>query len=136
MPHISTITYTGELHTVNRHLKSGREFETDAPPDNNGKGEAFSPTDTMSTALGACAVTVMCIKSREMGYDLHGIRIEVEKEMAGPPRRVSAIRLAFHIPHNPSDRDKKVLEATARGCPVARSLHPELEQEMTFFWGE
>lgn len=136
MSHIATINYLGELRTQATHLKSGQSFVTDAPPDNNGKGEAFSPTDTLSTALGACALTLMGIKAREMGFDLPGIRVEVIKEMVGPPRRVGAVRLAFYIPHLVDERTQTILENTAKTCPVARSLHPDLEQEMNFYWNQ
>src|SRR5215218_9258866 len=94
----STVVYTGELRTSCTHLRSGNSFETDAPVDNNGKGERFSPTDLMATSLATCMNTVMGIKARTMGFDLDGVKIEVEKIMKADPRRVGGINLFFHFP--------------------------------------
>src|SRR6187549_3075960 len=94
----STVVYNGELRTTCTHLRSGNSFETDAPVDNNGKGERFSPTDLMSTSLATCMLTVMGIKARSMGFDLDGTRIEVLKIMKQDPRRVGSIELTVHIP--------------------------------------
>src|SRR5881396_697635 len=96
----STVVYNGGLRTTCTHLRSGSSFETDAPVDNNGKGERFSPTDLMSTSLGTCMITVMGIKARSLAFDLTGIEIEVEKIMKSEPRRVGGINLFFHIPDN------------------------------------
>src|SRR3954468_7750973 len=103
----SKVHYTGELRTSCTHLRSGNSFETDAPVDNNGKGERFSPTDLMATSLGTCMITVMGIKARSMGFDLNGVKIEVEKIMKAGPRRVGAINLFFHIPDRLKDIDDK-----------------------------
>ncbi|MES1218533.1 MAG: OsmC family protein [Bacteroidota bacterium] len=94
----STVVYNGDLRTTCTHLKSGSWFETDAPPDNNGKGERFSPTDTLATSLATCMLTVMGIKARTMGFDLNDIKVEVLKKMKPDPRRVSGIDLTFFIP--------------------------------------
>src|SRR5678810_941326 len=103
----STVVYNGELRTICTHLRSGNSFETDAPVDNNGLGERFSPTDLMSTSLATCMITVMGIKARTMGLDLNGIKIEVLKIMKADPRRVGGIELTFHIPDNLKEIDDK-----------------------------
>src|SRR3982750_368880 len=109
----SKVHYTGELRTVCTHLRSSNSFETDAPVDNNGKGERFSPTDLMATSLGTCMITVMGIKARSMGFDLAGVKIEVEKIMKANPRRIGGINLFFHIPDslkNVDDKAKQILK--------------------------
>ena len=93
----STVVYTGDLRTTCTHLKSGNHFETDAPTDNNGKGERFSPTDLLATSLAACMITVMGIKARTLGFDLDDVKIEVLKLMKSDPRRVGGIELIFHM---------------------------------------
>src|SRR6266496_5830001 len=94
----STVVYNGDLRTISTHLKSGSEFETDAPVDNMGKGERFSPTDSLANSLATCMITTMGIKARSMGFDLGGVEIEVEKIMKSDPRRVGGINLFFHFP--------------------------------------
>lgn len=128
------ILYEGELRTEATHLKSGKTFITDAPIDNNGKGEAFSPTDIVATALGNCMVTIMGIRAAKMGFDLPGIKIEVVKVMASEPRRISEVNLVLHIPHDLAQKDKTILEKAGLNCPVALSLHPDLKQDVTFNW--
>jgi putative redox protein len=126
----SIVEYTGELRTVCTHLRSENSFETDAPVDNKGKGERFSPTDLLATSLGTCMLTVMGIKARNMGFDLNGIKIEVEKIMKSEPRRVSGINLFFHIPDQLKEVDEKtkqILKQTGRTCPVWLSIHPDIE---------
>ena len=126
----STVEYEGELRTVCTHLRSGNNFETDAPVDNNGKGERFSPTDLMATSLATCMITVMSIKARSMGFDLNGVKIEVEKIMKADPRRVGGINLFFHIPENlknVDDKTKQILKHTGNTCPVWLSIHPDIE---------
>ncbi len=133
----STVVYNGELRTTCTHLRSGSHFETDAPVDNNGKGERFSPTDLMATSLGTCMLTVMGIKARSMGFDLNGIEIEVEKIMKADPRHVGGINLFFHIPGNLKDVDEKnktILKNTGETCPVMLSIHPDIEVKIE--WGE
>lgn len=131
----STVKYLGALRTECVHLKSNNSFITDAPTDNNGKGEAFSPTDTVATALGSCMLTVMGIKARDMGVELDGALATIEKIMSSAPRRISEIRVQLDIPVSPSEKDKKVLEHTGRTCPVLLSLHPEIEKDIVFNWG-
>src|SRR5215510_14336412 len=103
----STVVYNGELRTTCTHLKSHSAFETDAPTDNHGKGERFSPTDLMSTSLATCMITVMGIKAITMGFDLDGIQVDVLKIMKAEPRRVGGIELTFHIPAALKDIDEK-----------------------------
>ena len=132
----STVVYNGELRTTCTHLRSGNSVETDAPTDNNGRGERFSPTDLMSTSLATCMITVMGIKARTMGFDLNGIKIEVLKIMKSDPRRVGGIELNFHIPDNLAEVDEKtktILKNTGITCPVQLSIHPDIEVKID--WG-
>lgn len=132
----SEIIYNGDLRTTCTHLKSGSYFETDAPIDNNGKGEMFSPTDLLATSLGTCMVTVMGIKARTMGFDLNDLKIEVLKKMGTEPRRVIGIDLKFHVPDNLKNIETKtitILKNTGETCPVAKSLHPDIE--VSIDWG-
>lgn len=132
----STVVYNGELRTTCTHLRSGSFFETDAPVDNNGKGERFSPTDLMATSLATCMITVMGIKARTMGFDLNDVKIEVLKIMKADPRRVGGIELTFHIPDALKDIDEKtkaILRNTGNTCPVQFSIHPDIEVKVD--WG-
>jgi uncharacterized OsmC-like protein len=133
----STVVYNGDLRTTCTHLRSGNNFETDAPVDNNGKGERFSPTDLMATSLGTCMITVMGIKARAMDFDLTGIEIEVEKIMKAEPRRVGGINLTFHIPDNLKNIDEQTIALLKRigiNCPVMKSINPNIEVHIN--WGE
>jgi len=130
----SKVTYLGNLRTESVHLKSGDSFITDAPLDNNGKGEAFSPTDTVATGLASCMLTVMGIKARDLDVDLSGSTAEVTKIMASSPRRISKITVVLNFSCNPDDKAKKILERTANTCPVHYSLHPDIEKDVTFNW--
>jgi putative redox protein len=126
----STVKYEGDLRTTCTHHKSGSSFETDAPPDNNGKGERFSPTDLTATSLATCMLTVMGIKARSMNIDLAGITADVEKIMKADPRRIGGINLTFHIPSNLVELDaksKQILKQTGLTCPVQYSIHPDIE---------
>jgi putative redox protein len=126
----SSVVYEGALRTTCTHLRSNSSFETDAPVDNNGKGERFSPTDLMATSLATCMITVMGIKARTMGFDLEGIKIQVEKVMKPTPRRVAGINMFFEIPGNLKNIDEKtkqVLKNTGINCPVWKSIHPDIE---------
>ena len=127
----STVTYEGALRTRAKHLRSGQEFITDAPLDNQGKGEAFSPTDLAATSLACCALTIMGIAAEARGIDLTGAKAEVVKVMGGPPRLISAIHIVIRLPAKPyTAAQRKVIIAAAEACPVGRSLHPDLEQEI------
>jgi putative redox protein len=131
----STVVYNGDLRTTLTHLKSGSHFETDAPTDNNGKGERFSPTDLLATSLATCMITVMGIKARTMGFDLNDIKIEVLKIMKADPRRVGGIELTFHIPDALKDIDEKtktILKYTGDTCPVMKSIHPDIEVKINW----
>ena len=133
----SSVVYDGDLRTTCTHLRSANSFETDAPLDNNGKGERFSPTDLMATSLATCMVTVMGIKARSMGFDLNGVKVEVEKIMKAEPRRVGGINLFFHIPENLrslDEKSKQILIHTGNTCPVQHSIHPDIEVKVD--WGE
>jgi len=133
----STVIYNGELRTTCIHLRSSSFFETDAPLDNNGKGERFSPTDLMATSLATCMITVMGIKARIMGFDLDGVKVEVEKIMKADPRRIGGINLFFHLPENLQNLDEKtktILKHTGNTCPVRQSIHPDIEVNVD--WGE
>ncbi|HSP12909.1 MAG TPA: OsmC family protein [Salegentibacter sp.] len=128
----SKVVYQGNLRTEAEHLQSGRKMITDAPVDNHGKGEAFSPTDTVATALATCMLTVMGIKAEEMEIELKGTKAEVTKIMAENPRRISKIEVNLNFPKIYSEKETKILENTARTCPVLQSLHPEIEKIITF----
>lgn len=133
----ATIMYEGKLRCRCTHLQSGTEILTDAPKDNHGNGEAFSPTDLIATALATCIVTTMGIKCQQMGISIDGTRLDVTKTMAADPRRISQIDIVLHMPqHDYSDKDKKILEHTAHTCPVAVSLHPDLVQAVRFEWAD
>lgn len=132
----ATVIYNKDLRTTCTHPQSGSRFETDAPTDNNGKGERFSPTDLLATSLAACMVTVMGIKARTMGLDMDDVKVEVLKKMKAEPRRVGGIDLAFHIPDTLTAIDAKtitILKNTGHTCPVAKSLHPDVEVNIN--WG-
>lgn len=127
------ITYKGDLRCEAVHLKSGNTLITDAPPDNHGKGEAFSPTDLLCTSLACCMTTLMGITANEKGIILGKIDADIEKIMASDPRRVIKINIDLQIEDkNYTDREKAILERSALTCPVAKSLHPDIEQHITF----
>lgn len=129
------IQYQGNLRTEAIHLKSSSVLITDAPTDNNGKGEAFSPTDLVATALSSCMITIMGIKARDKGIDITGIKSEMTKVMASNPRRIAEVIVTLHMPKvDISDRDKALLESVAKACPVAQSIHPDIKQTISFFW--
>ncbi len=132
----SQIIYKGDLRTTATHLQSGTVIETDAPTDNQGKGERFSPTDLLATALGTCMVTTMAIKARPMNIELNGTRVDVTKVMVSDPRRVGKIVAHMYMPAGLSvdEKTKDILERTARTCPVERSLHPDVELDIVFYW--
>ncbi|RDK85594.1 OsmC family protein [Marinirhabdus gelatinilytica] len=131
----SKVTYLGNLRTECTHLKSGNNYITDAPTDNNGKGEAFSPTDTIATGLANCMLTVMGIKAMDLGVDITASTAMVTKTMTSNPRRISKIEIELNLPGNTSDKNRKILENTANSCPVHHSLHPDIEKVIQFNWG-
>ncbi len=127
--------YLGDLRTQATHVRSGQQIITDAPIDNQGKGEAFSPTDLLATALGSCILTVMGIAAREQKVNIDGTTCSITKIMATEPRRVGAIEIIFNFPAGDySDKVKIILERAAKTCPVAKSLHPDLEEKLVFNW--
>ncbi len=132
----SKVTYLGNLRTSNEHLKSGNTYITDAPTDNQGKGEAFSPTDTVATGLANCMLTTMGIKAEGLGVVLDGSTALVTKTMASNPRRISKIEITMELPKGVSEKNRKILEHTAKTCPVDYSLHPDIEKVVQFNWGE
>lgn len=126
-------TYLGELRTEATHLRSGDTIITDAPPDNQGKGEAFSPTDLLATALGSCMLTIIGIAARTHGFNIDGTRLEITKIMASNPRRVAEVRIIFSFPDiQYTEKEKEIIERSARTCPVALSLHPDLKKDLQF----
>lgn len=130
----SKITYLGELRTSSVHIQSGSEIISDAPIDNQGKGEAFSPTDTVANGLGSCMFTVMGIKAAEMNVNLSNSTAEITKIMEAEPRRISEIHIVFNITTEADDKTKTILERTAMTCPVYYSLHPDIKKVISFNW--
>lgn len=130
----SKVTYTGELRTICEHVRSGDSFITDAPLDNNGLGQAFSPTDTIATGLASCMLTMMGIKARSLNDDLINATAEVTKHMAASPRRISKIEVVLSLPSSISVKNRKILVNTANTCPVLYSLHPNIEKEISINW--
>ena len=129
------IIYKGELRTEMKHLKSGVTVITDPPIDNQGKGEAFSPTDIVAAATGSCALTIMGIASRTHNIMMDGTRVEVLKVMVNNPRKISEVHLDFYFPENNySEKEKAILENAARTCPVILSLHPDIKIEIQFHY--
>lgn len=131
----SKVTYLGDLRTSSVHIQSGAEILSDAPKDNHGKGEAFSPTDTVANALASCMMTVMGIKARDMGVDFTGATAEVTKHMQADPRRISKIEVSLDMKIAADEKTKTILERTALTCPVFLSLHPDVEKVVAFKWG-
>ena len=132
----SEIIYKGALRTEAKHLQSSTVIETDAPTDNQGKGERFSPSDLLATSLGSCMLTIMGIKARNMNVDLSETKLSVQKFMLSDPRRVGKVRIEFEFPSSLQldDKQKQILENAARTCPVAKSIHPDIEMETVFNW--
>lgn len=129
-----TAEYLGDLHCRAVHQPSGAVLETDAPKDNQGKGEAFSPTDLCATSLLTCMATVMGIQARTLGYDLAGLKMEVRKEMTPPPRRIARLEVDLNFPRPADATTRERLQLTAEACPVRRSLHPDVVVQTNFRW--
>lgn len=129
MQETSSTIYLGELRTKATHARSGQEIITDAPPDNQGKGEAFSPTDLLAAALGSCMITIMGIAARTHGFDMDGTTAKIWKIMESNPRRVGEVKIELTFPkNNYTDKEKKIIEKAAYTCPVYLSLHPDLKK--------
>ena len=131
----SKVFYNGDLRTTCTHLHSGESIITDAPTDNNGKGEAFSPTDLVASALATCMITVMGLKAKAHEWNIDGAELHVTKIMASDPRRISEVIVEVQMPFGDFDeKARKILENTGKTCPVAMSLHPDLKQTIHFIW--
>ncbi len=132
----STVIYKGALRTEMQHVLSGSIIENDAPVDNHGKGERFSPTDMVATALGSCLLTTMGIKAESMNIDITGASVEITKIMKAEPRRIGGIKVYVSFPDgiNADEHQREILERTGRTCPVERSLHPDMELDFKFTW--
>ncbi|WP_395047953.1 OsmC family protein [Flavobacterium sp.] len=130
----SRITYLGDLRTSSIHLQSGTEILSDAPIDNNGKGEAFSPTDLVANATGSCMMTIMAIKARDLNVDLIGTTVEVTKIMQAEPRKISRLEIIMNMSIATDEKTKTILERTAMNCPVLLSLNPDIEKDITINW--
>jgi uncharacterized OsmC-like protein len=129
--------YCGDLRTEAEHIASGNKIITDAPVDNQGRGEAYSPTDLLCAALGSCMLTIMGISARNHGWNLEGTRLEITKIMAAAPRRVSEVHIGFWMAGGPfNEHAKLILQKAAETCPVALSLSSELKQVLAFHWPE
>ena len=130
----SKVNYLGDLRTSAIHIASDKNIITDAPIDNQGKGEAFSPTDTVATALASCLLTIMGIKARDLNIDIKNTTAEVSKVMASNLRRISEIQITVNFTRSYDQRIKKILEKASLACPVSNSLHPDLKQNILFNW--
>ncbi len=132
----ATVVYKGDLRCECTHLQSGTVTETDAPTDNRGKGERFSPTDTLCVALATCIVTTMALKANDMNINLADTKIDVTKHMLSDPRRIGKIDVILNFPSslNLDEKDKTILKRVGDNCPVAKSLHPDLEVNIEYRW--
>lgn len=130
-----SVDYEGGLRCKATHGPSANQLLTDAPVDNHGKGESFSPTDLVATALATCMATVIGIKAQQKGYDIVGMKVSVEKHMSeDSPRRIVRLPITIEIPLPEDHPDRRLLEATALGCPVHHSVHPDIDKPVTFVW--
>ncbi|MFH0894652.1 MAG: OsmC family protein [Bacteroidota bacterium] len=129
--------YLGELRTHITHMASGTEILTDAPVDNHGRGEAFSPTDMLATSLTSCMLTIMAIAAETYKFSMEGVTAKTTKVMLDNPRRVGTVKIELFFPHNQYDQKQKtVIEYASKNCPVALSLHPEIKQEVIIHYAE
>ncbi len=130
----STVVYKGQLRTEAKHLQSGTVIVTDAPVDNHGKGEAFSPTDLVATSLASCMMTIMGIKAESMGINLVGAHAEVTKVMQASPRRIAEIVVVMHLPKALDEKERVLIEGAGNTCPVKQSLHPDTKQSISYVY--
>ena len=132
----ASIVYNGQLRTTATHLQSGTVIETDAPVDNRGRGEKFSPTDLVATALGSCMLSIMGIKAMDNNWAIEGTKVSVQKIMGTDPRRITGVTIVFDFPegHGLGEKERTILERAAHTCPVAMSVHPDIVQSVTFNW--
>ena len=131
MATIETI-YLGDLRTEATHVASGNKIITDAPVDNNGKGEYFSPTDMVCAALASCMLTIMGISAKNHGFDIDGTRVKIDKIMAANPRRIAEIRIEMDMPHDYDEKHKRIIELAAKECPVTNSLGTDVKKTLIF----
>lgn len=132
----SKVVYKGSLRTECEHLQSGTRINTDAPTDNHGLGQAFSPTDTVATAVASCMLTIMGIRAADLGADLEGAVAEVTKHMSSSPRRISKVSVEVHLPSAVDAAHRATLERAGRNCPVILSLHEGIEKDLNFYWDQ
>ncbi len=130
----ASVIYKGDLRCECTHLQSGTVIETDAPTDNRGKGQRFSPTDTVCVALATCMITTMGIRANDMQVNLEGTRIDVTKHMLSDPRRIGKIEIVLHLPAGIAEKDQMILQKIGDTCPVMKSLHPDLEVVTAYKW--
>lgn len=130
----SEVIYLGDLRTQSTHLASQASIVSDAPIDNNGKGEAFSPTDYVANALASCMLTIMGIKAKELNIDISQSRAEVTKIMQEEPRKIGEVQVRIFMSISADKKTQTIFENVARACPVAKSLHPDIQQNITFIW--
>ncbi len=130
----ASIIYAGNLRCTAKHIQSGTTIESDAPTDNRGKGERFSPTDLLCVSLATCMLTTMGIKAGELQVDITNAKADITKHMLSDPRRVGKIEVAVSLPANGSESDRKILEKTGDNCPVIKSIHPEIELMINYRW--
>lgn len=130
----ANIEYLGNLRCQCTHVQSGTVIETDAPTDNRGKGERFSPTDTVCVALATCMITTMGIRAQDMGVELFGTKLEVTKHMVANPRRIGKIDVSLVLPGGIDANNQKVLQQIGDNCPVVKSLHPDIELNIVYQW--
>ena len=130
----SVVSYLGNLRTESVHISSNEKIVTDAPTDNNGKGEAFSPTDLVASSLSSCILTVIGIVSKQIRYDLTKTTSSVKKIMGDKPRRIVEIEVKIKFSQSTDSKTKSIIERTALNCPVAKSLHPDIKQNISFVW--
>jgi putative redox protein len=131
----ASIKYEGNLRCSALHIQSGTAIETDAPTDNRGRGEKFSPTDLLCVSLAACMLTTMAIKAGDLQVDITNSSADVTKHILSDPRRVGKIEVAVNLPANGNERDRKILEKTGDNCPVMKSIHPDIEVVISYKWG-
>ncbi|KAA9038431.1 OsmC family protein [Ginsengibacter hankyongi] len=131
----ASIVYTGNLRCEAEHVQSKTITETDAPTDNRGKGEKFSPTDLLCVSVATCMLTTMAIKAGDLQVDITDAKADVTKHMFSNPRRVGKIEVMVTLPPNGNERDRKVLEKTGDNCPVIKSIHPDIELVINYKWG-
>jgi uncharacterized OsmC-like protein len=132
----ASIVYKGDLRCECTHIQSGTVIETDAPTDNRGKGERFSPTDTVCVALGTCIITTIGIRANDMNLDLAGTKLSVTKHMLGDPRRIGKIEVSIQFPEklNLIEKDKDILQKIGDNCPVMKSIHPDINVIIDYNW--